>query len=149
MAIAFHPPEISAAAPVHQATQNPNNSQHVVHQQFTNVPTGGIFILSPSSAVQQQQYHHHQSATALWVSTPQSVVGQQQMFSGFPPIFHNTAAVAVAAPQFHRVASYLRTPLFAPSPVQHQQQQMQPRHRCVTGAVMGCCTTCDDIRRGK
>lgn len=165
MAIAFRLPEISTGAvagaahtttpvhanPPHQGTTHFTPFVPQQQSQFQGITvqgttTGGIVILSPSSAVIQHQ--------GLWVSSsPQSVVAQhqqqhQQMFSGFPPIYHyNTTQ---AAPQFHRVAypvQPMRTPL-APPPSQPQQHRERVvMHRCVTGT--GCCTTCNDIRRGK
>lgn len=169
MAIAFRLPEISVGAvagadttatsnanPSHQGTTHYTPIVHQQQSQFQGVTvqgttTGGIVILSPSSAVIQHQ--------GLWVSSssPQSVVAQhqqQQMFSGFPPIYHNSTTTA--APQFHRVAypvttpppsvQPMRTPL-APLSQPQQHRERAVMHRCVTGT--GCCTTCNDIRRGK
>lgn len=153
MAIAFRPPEISSGAVypantttnpssqgVHYTTTSSAAQTHVVHHQAQyGVTPGGYLILSPSSAVIQ----HH--GGGLWVS-PQSAVQPQQMFSGFPPIYHNTTVAA--APQFHRVA--YPTAQTVPQPMRTPQREV-PSQRCVTTQTTGCCTTCneDNIRRGK
>lgn len=167
MAIAFRPPEIiaNAAAPTNPSVQYthyttttssvpppPPGVHHQSPMQSVTVQgphTGGFVILSPSSAVIQHQ--------GLWVSSsPQTVAAQQQqqMFGGFPPIYHNNTAT-VPAPQFHRVAYAMTTTTTAtpaPPPATTQRTPLAPQresllHRCVTAA--GCCTTCNDIRRGK
>lgn len=169
MAIAFRPPEIianAAAAPANPSVQYthyttttssvpppPPGVHHQSPMQSVTVQgphTGGFVILSPSSAVIQHQ--------GLWVSSsPQTVAAQQQqMFGGgFPPIYHNNTAT-VPAPQFHRVAYAMTTTTTtatpAPPPATTQRTPLAPQresllHRCVTAA--GCCTTCNDIRRGK
>lgn len=165
MAIAFRPPEIianAAAAPTnpsvqytHYTTTTSSVPPPVVHHQspmqsvtVQGPHTGGFVILSPSSAVIQHQ--------GLWVSSsPQTVAAQQQMFGGgFPPIYHNNTAT-VPAPQFHRVAYAMTTTAATPAPPPAATTQRTPLapqresllHRCVTAA--GCCTTCNDIRRGK
>lgn len=163
MAIAFRPPEISSDAaapnnpyPSNQGTQsmttNSAGAGPLLHQLppigFTihgtnNVPpsSGGFLLLSPTNAAMPTQ--------GLWVSTPHSVVGQQQMLGGFPPIYHNNTATV---PQLHRVAYPLTTtrtptttaPLLTRTPL---TPQCELRERCFASTPR--CTTCSDIRRGK
>ena len=139
MAIAFRPPEVSSGAAPATTLVPPQNASNgtplaVSHQQQFTVqgPQQGILFLSPTTSAVIQ---HH----GMWVSNQHP---HQVYTTGFPPIYQATAAV----PQYHRVAYH---PVRTPTPTTTTSPTRATAREQCCRATQGCCTTCEDIRRGK